>query len=200
PPPERLEECLRNIQELAWQLEQEIELQRASRSLAPRGLQPGPGAVKPESRNIVAPALPPIPAWPGWKRRAASDEPVPKVQSDGAVATEVLESAKASAPASPRIASFDEAPPPAEGWMSATEPEQPAAPVESAAAQAWVTAAAEEPPSETLAPESVTGREFAARAELVVGPDLAAAPTSAFATESSPDEASVEALAKVEPE
>jgi len=70
PPPERLEECLRNIQELAWQLEQEIELQRASRSLAPRGLQPGPGAVKPESRNIVAPALPPIPAWPGWKRRS----------------------------------------------------------------------------------------------------------------------------------
>jgi hypothetical protein len=177
PPPERLEECLRNIQELAWQLEQEIELQRASRARPSKAPPSSPAAVKPELRSTLAPALPPIPAWPGWKRRGAADEVASKKQINGAAAAESLGRPARSSPASARIASFDEAPPPAEGWLSATEPAQPAAPVEST--PAWPAVAAASPVADELPsaraplPESSQGSALAVGSEPVAGPEVA---------------------------
>src|SRR6185295_1026142 len=95
-----LQECLRNVLELAWQFEQEIELQRMPRGIGPVSQVPpvesvpaaGETAIAPvvEHPSSAAPAAPPAP-WPGWKRRATGSEPDPEsprpeTAQDGATA------------------------------------------------------------------------------------------------------------------
>jgi hypothetical protein len=79
-----LQECLRNVLELAWQFEQEIELQRMPRGIGPVSevlpaesapVTPLPAIAPVVERPSSAPPGPPPAPWPGWKRRSTGSEP-----------------------------------------------------------------------------------------------------------------------------
>jgi len=112
---DRLQDCQANILELAGQLEQEIELQRAPAPVASSvesEAADGPATERESvSTSAVAevggppPALPVASAWPGWRRVSAEEEPSldvapAEVAEDGAAAlSQVLGLTPIAAPA-----------------------------------------------------------------------------------------------------